>query len=211
MAGLEILGFPHSNFVWACRICAEEKGIPYTLVPTAPHTPEVLAINPTGRIPALRHGSVTLFETRAIIGYLDQGFPGAPLIPRLMPEAAQCEQWLSLVATTIDRECMRNFVVQYAFPSGPGKTVDMAKVTAALPMVRRQMEYLAPAVACGTLLPQGFTAADALLVPILYWLRNWPEGAAAMAAQPAVAAYLERMMARPSIAATEPPPPKKRD
>jgi glutathione S-transferase len=68
MAELQIIGGPASNFVWMCRIACIEKGVPYSVVSVMPHTPEVDAIHPLGKIPAICHGDVTLCESRAICG-----------------------------------------------------------------------------------------------------------------------------------------------
>src|SRR6185312_11665841 len=66
MPELQIIGAPQSNYVWVSRLACHEKGVTYTLVPVMPHTPEVDAVHPLGKIPALRHGNVTLAESRAI-------------------------------------------------------------------------------------------------------------------------------------------------
>jgi glutathione S-transferase len=64
MPELQIIGVPQSNYVWVVRIACHEKGVPYTLLPVMPHTPEIEAIHPLGKIPALRHGDVVLAESR---------------------------------------------------------------------------------------------------------------------------------------------------
>jgi hypothetical protein len=79
---LEIIGVPQSNYVWVVGIACHEKGVPYTLVPVVPHAPEVDAIHPLGKIPALRHGNITLAESRAICFYIDRVFSGTPLVSR---------------------------------------------------------------------------------------------------------------------------------
>jgi len=72
MPELEIIGAPQSNYVWVSRIACHEKGVPYTLVPVMPHTAEVDAIHPLGKIPALvlDDGSV-LIDSPVICEYLD--------------------------------------------------------------------------------------------------------------------------------------------
>ena len=60
MPELQLIGGPQSPYVWVCRLALAEKRVPYTLVSVMPHTPEVDAIHPFGKIPALRHGEVTL-------------------------------------------------------------------------------------------------------------------------------------------------------
>ena len=81
MANLQILGMPQSNFVWMVRMACAEKGVPYDLVPVRPHCPEVDAIHPFGRIPAMRHGDLELCESKAIATYIDRHFDGPKLIP----------------------------------------------------------------------------------------------------------------------------------
>ena len=76
MSDLEIIGIPLSNYVRSIRMLCEEKGVPYTLVPAMPHTPDVKAIHPAGQIPCMRHGDVVLFESKAIATYIDKAFAG---------------------------------------------------------------------------------------------------------------------------------------
>src|SRR5579864_2963809 len=81
MPELELIGAARSNYVWVCRIALAEKGVPYRLNEARPHTPEVDAIHPFGKIPVMRHGEVTLCESRAICSYIDNAFDGPKLVP----------------------------------------------------------------------------------------------------------------------------------
>ena len=207
MAELEILGIPQSNFVWVCRIAAAEKGVPHVNTPLMPHAPEILAITPTGKVPAMRHGAVTLGESRAICGYIDRAFPGPALIPADPVAAAKTEQWVSLVNTWVDPVSVRQYLVGYFFPGTPDGSPNRAMIDPAVPKMQAQIAVLEQAVAAnGCLAGPDFTLADCYAVPILYYLRMAPESAAALAASPALTAYLDRMLARPSIASTVPPP-----
>src|SRR5580692_3641342 len=102
MTELEIIGAPQSNYVRSVRIACEEKGVAYKLSAIRPHTPDVDAIHPFGKIPVMRHGDVVLCETKAICSYVDLAFEGPPLIPRDPVGAARTEQWISLINTGID-------------------------------------------------------------------------------------------------------------
>jgi glutathione S-transferase len=82
MPELQIIGAPQSNYVCVVRIACLEKGVPYTLVPEMPHSPEVDTIHPFGKIPVMRHGDVTLSESRAIGYYIDHAFEGPVLAPQ---------------------------------------------------------------------------------------------------------------------------------
>src|SRR5215472_8695821 len=119
MAELEIVGAAPSNYVWVCRIACAEKGVPYRLTTALPHTAEVDACHPLGKIPAMRHGDVTLAESRAICCYIDRAFDGPPLVPADLVQAAQVEQWLSIVNTAIDPVWVRQYLGAYVFPSTP--------------------------------------------------------------------------------------------
>jgi glutathione S-transferase len=67
------------------RWMLEEVGEPYRTelldYDTTMKAPEYLAINPMGKVPALRHGNVVVTETAAICAYLADAFPHAELAP----------------------------------------------------------------------------------------------------------------------------------
>src|ERR1700749_4290961 len=101
MPELETIGGPASNFVWVCRIACAEKGVPYTLTSVMPHTPEVDAIHPFGKIPVMRHGDFTLCESKAIATYIDRTFVGPNLFSDDAKTCAKSVQWVSRENTTI--------------------------------------------------------------------------------------------------------------
>jgi glutathione S-transferase len=67
------------------RWMLEEVGEPYRVevldYATTMKAPAYLAINPMGKVPALRHGDVVVTETAAICAYLADAFPQAQLAP----------------------------------------------------------------------------------------------------------------------------------
>src|SRR5262249_22699221 len=67
------------------RWMLEEVGQPYRTelldYETSMKSPEYLAINPMGKVPALRHGDTVVTETAAICAYLADAFPTAGLAP----------------------------------------------------------------------------------------------------------------------------------
>ncbi len=211
MPELEIIGSPLSNFVWVVRIACGEKGVPYTLTPAMPRTPEVQAIHPLGKIPAMRHGDVVLAESKAICTYIDQTFPGPRIIPENPRLAALTEQWVSIINTAIDPVVVRRYLGAYFFPKTPDGSPDRATIAEVLPTMESHLSLLDRAVASGHLVGSAFTLADADLVPILYYLNKLPESAAMIAARPALTAYLARHLERPSVRDTVPPPMPPRD
>jgi len=207
MPTLQIIGAPQSNFVWACRIACGEKGVPYELVSVFPHTPEVDAIHPFGKIPAMRHGDVTLFESRAILYYIDHAFPGAPLAPRDPVGGAQVEQWISCVNTTIDPVLLRQYGVAYFFPGTPDGSPNRVAIDAVAPKLEPHFALLDRAVAkTGYLVGDALTLADINLLPILYYMSKLPESGEILRAKSNLAGYVEKLLARKTIADTIPPP-----
>jgi len=205
MSQLELIGGSASNYVWACRIALEEKGIPYTHTQVMPHSPDVLAIHPLGKIPVMRHGDVALCESRAICHYIERTFDGPSLVPSDAVAAAQTEQWISIVNTAIDPLWVRTYFREYVFPTGPNGTANRDAIAEALPRMRPQFEMLDRAVAGGYLVAERFTLADINLIPILYYMNTAPEAAELLAQSPNLTAYLHRHMDRASIKATVPP------
>ena len=208
MSTLEIIGTPQSNYVRVVRMACEEKGVPYTLVPERPHTPDVDAIHPFGKIPVMRHGDVELCESKAIATYIDRVFDGPKVIPEEPKAAARVEQWVSLGNVEFDRLMIRQYVVGYAF-ARDGKP-DMAAIGAAAEKMKPQVAVLDRAVAAtGYLAGDRFTLADINILPMLFYVNRFEEGKAILGAAKNLSAYMERHFARPSFKASAPPPPKK--
>ena len=211
MSTLQIIGAPMSNFVRVVRMACHEKGVGYDLVAVRPHSPEVKAISPIGKIPAMRHGDVALFETRAICGYIDAVFPGPKLIPAEPVAAAMCEQWMSAVTTHVDNVLLRQYLIGYFFPGTPDGSPDRARIDAAVPKLAPVFAMLEAELTKHLYLGgDSYTLADIKLFPLVYLLPRAPESAALMQASPHLQAWFDGINARPSAVATVPPPPPPR-
>lgn len=204
MADLEIFGAAPSNYVWMVRMACVEKRVPYKLVSAIPHTPEVDAIHPLGKIPAMRHGDVVLAESRAICAYIERMFDGPPLVPSDPAKAAQVEQWVSLVNTSIDPVWVRQYIGGYIFPGTPDKSPDRTRIDAALPKMEQTFPVMDAAVKNGFLVGNSLTLADINFLPILFYMRQFPESAALLGRHKNLKAYLERHSARKSFIETMP-------
>ena len=79
------------------RWMLEEIGAPYRTevmdYATSLKSPEYLAINPMGKVPAIRHGATVMTEAAAICAYLADAFPAAGLAPA-MSERGAYYRWL---------------------------------------------------------------------------------------------------------------------
>jgi glutathione S-transferase len=205
MPELELIGAAPSNYVWTCRIALAEKGVPYKHTEIMPHTPEVDAIHPFGKIPVMRHGEVALCESRAICWYIDNVFNGPKIVPADPVTAAQVEQWVSIVNTHIDLVWLRQYLRAYVFPKTPDGSPERDTIEAALPKMEPQFVTMDRAVAkTGYLVGDTFTLADMNFLPILFYMGRPPESSALLQRMPALKAYLDRHMARKSVQETLP-------
>lgn len=199
---LEIVGFARSNFVRAVRMVAEEKGVAYDLVAELPHSDAVKALNPTGKIPAMRHDGFELSESQAIAQYIDEVFDGSKLIPAVPKAAATVRRWMAFAAVEVDQLLMRNYVVEYAFNKDKEGNVVRTKIDPALKRFPKMFRMLEAAVAGGYFGGSEFSMADCFIAPILNATSNFPEGKEAIAGSPGVAAYFAKMQERASFKAT---------
>ena len=178
-ATVALLGDPRSSYVRTARMGLAEKGVKYTLQPVAPHTPEIFAVHPFGRVPGFRDGRVMLFETSAILRYVDEAFPGPSLVPGTVRDRARCEQWVSAINAYIDGTMVRRYVLQYVFPKGTGGQPDRAVIDASVKEMAEQLAVLDRAYGGNDFLAgRVLSMADLFLAPILYYVEQFPEGKA---------------------------------
>src|SRR5215510_8831105 len=91
-----IPGSPYGRSVLATLA---EKGASHRLVPVVPGTlkiePHTLR-HPFGRVPVLEHDGFMLYETQAIVRYLDRVLPAPPLTPADPKAAARMDQAMNV-------------------------------------------------------------------------------------------------------------------
>ena len=112
----------------------------------------------------------------------------------------------------IDRTFIRTYVFAYIAPKTTDAGPDREAIAAVMPTVRELLGILDKAVArTGYLVEDQFTFADINLLPILYRIQQFPEGAEALAAATQLSGYFDRHAARPSFKRTIPPsgPPRR--
>jgi glutathione S-transferase len=207
MPQLEIIGVPLSNYVRSVRMLCEEKGVPYSLVPEVPHSPAVMAINPVGQIPCMRHGAVELFESQAIAAYIDRTFPGPKFFPADEAAYAKTLQWISYGNVKVDRWLMREFVVPIVF-ADKNKGPDQQRIAAAQPEIGKSLAILDAAVGpTGFLVGNDLTYADINVLPMLIILGMFPQGKEHLAKFPALETYIANLSSRPSYVRIAPPSP----
>lgn len=202
-----LLGDYRSSYVRSARIGFAEKGIACALEPAQPHSPAILALNPFGKMPTFRCGELTLYETSAILRYLDETFPGPALMPSEPAERAKAEQWISALNCYGYPAMARDYVLQYILPSGPDGKPDRATIDAALPRIRKVFAALDAALGGrDVLVGDAVSLPDILMAPMVAYVGAMPEGKEMLASFPNLRRASERFCARPSyVEASQPP------
>jgi len=204
-ATITVFGDPRSSYVRATRMALAEKGVKYAYEPLAPHCEELLALNPFGHIPAFRDGDFALYETSAIIRYIDECFDGTPLVSGNPWNRAKMEQWTSAISFYCYDTMVRRYVLQYVFPKGEGGAPDRKTIDAAVPEIKKQLGILNEAYGPRNILVgDQITVPDLLLAPILFYVGMFPEGKAALAEVPNVTRAHAWIAERPSFKETAP-------
>lgn len=204
MADLVICGFPQSTYVRTVRMTCQEKGVPYRLEPVEMHQPSHYALHPWGRMPILRHGELLLIETPAICRYIDRVFPGPRLVPADPVGEARMEQWLSACIDYIYRPAVREVIVRRLgfVPE------DAAALAAGAAATERSFAIVESTLGRSPWLAgDSLSLADLMLVPIVDWYRQMPEGEAIRGRFRALERWHAALAARPSFQATIPAMP----
>ena len=150
-----------------------------------------LAINPLGLVPAIRtdDGEVVT-ENAATLQYVAERFPAAELAPRDGWQRARLQQWLCFIGTELHKA---------VFMPQLDRNAPEAVKAYALAKAGPRLDYLDRHLAGRAYLLDRFSVADGYLTTVLNWTRATPE--IDLSVYPNVKAYLERMRARPSVAA----------
>lgn len=204
-ATITLFGLAPSTYTRTARLALAEKGIAYTFQECGPHSPEILAVNPFGRLPALTDGDFALHETSAIVRYLDECFDGPRLVPDSIAERARCEQWTSAFNAHVYGAVVPRYILQYFFPKGEGGQPDRAVIDAALAEMPATLAILDRGYATTAWLAgETISMADLFVLPVLAYLARMPEGPSLLEATPHLRRALAAMRTRPSFPATEP-------
>jgi glutathione S-transferase len=184
----------------ATHIALEEAGVPYEAVlvdfrTQAQRSPEYLAVNPKGRVPALVTEQGTLTETPALLCFVAQCFPAAELAPLSDPVAlAKVQEFNSYLCSTVH--------VAHAHRMRGARWADDA---AAIEAMKRKVS--SNVMECFALIEQKFLKGPwvmgdqyTICDPYLFTIGSWIEDDGVDTARvPRLIAHRARMLARPAV------------
>jgi len=207
MSEFIVHAIPGSPFARSVMAALEEKGASWRLAPVAPGTmksAQHLSRHPFGRVPVLEHDGFSLYETQAILRYLDRILP----TPRLSPSDAKRLARMDQVMNINDWYLFHGVgnVIIFHRVIGPrlmGTAPDEAAIEAAMPKARTVFSELARLLGEQSFFTgEALSLADLLVAPGVAFFTATPEWAELGTPHPNLVAWLARMEARPSMKAT---------
>ncbi|MGI9319508.1 MAG: glutathione S-transferase family protein [bacterium] len=200
MSTLTLHGFPISTYVRTCRMTADEKGVDYEVVPNPPQTPEQLAQQPWGKVPAMTHGDFHLYEASAIASYIDETFDGPALQPEDAASRAKMHQWVSIINSYLYSPAIVSIVIQRLVVPQHGGTSNEEMISEAKPSAEKALAVINEGLGDSDfLVGNNLTLADLFLLPITHYLSvTEPEGQELMSKVDNVRRWHEQMMQRNS-------------
>jgi len=181
---------PHSRAAMT-RALLEELGADYALRvldfrKNQQLAPDYTAINPMGKVPAIRHKGTPVTETVAIYIYLADVFPQANLAPALDdPQRGTYLRWLVFYAACFEPAISDRAMKREPAPRAQSPYADFDTTMNAITSALKPGPWL---------LGESFSAADVLWGNALRWLT----GFGMVEATPVIAGYVARVMARPA-------------
>ena len=201
-----LFGAAYSVYVRSVRLALAEKQVRYRLIevdifaPKGP-PPDYLERQPFGRIPAFEHDGFRLYETGAIIRYVDEAFDGPALQPSDPRGRARMNQALSILDNYAYRTLVWDIYVERVDRPAKGQPADEQRIAQALRRARTCLAALEDLLAGGPWFAGAdLSLADLHAAPMLTLLRHTPEGLVLLGDYPRLGAWWAAIRDRPSMA-----------
>ena len=203
-------GSPYSWRVW---LALEHKQVPYTLKVLSfaagdTKKPEFVAINPRHQVPTIVDDGFAVWESMAILEYLEERFPqGRPLFPGDVRNRARIRRLGAEAQAYARQEAIDPIVDEFFWKDGAPPDVD--RVAKAREVLERELEVFAGELQGGFLAGSEPTAADFMLYPEVGYVKRItarkPETKLSELIPAEIAEWAKRIEALPYFDKTFPP------
>ena len=193
---------PLSTYSRRVRIACFEKGIDVQLVELdmakgAHRAPDYLRLNPYGRVPTLEEDGFVLYESTAILGYLEETRPAPPLVPADARGRALVAMHMKLCDIQLARQ-----TGTIIFPKRflPKERWDEAAMAQAKKEIEKHLGIVEQQLAGKEwMVGERYSLVEVCYTPFVEFFALME-----ITPPPAVAAWTARMLARPSARETKP-------
>ena len=206
---LELHGYSPSVYSWIARLTLHEKSVEYAWREVDPFADDVpayyLEANPFGRVPTLFHDGFVLYETVAVVRYVDEAFPG----PSLQPDSAKGRARALQIASVVDAHAYRPLVRQVfshdVWRPLQGEPSDEAEIGAGLAAAPTVLSALDGLVGDdGFAVGGSLSLADLHLAPMVAYFAASERGDALLRKYPRLHGWWSRTSRRASVRETNP-------
>ena len=202
-----------SPFSWRVWLALEHKEVPYELKVLSfaagdTKKPEFVAINPRHQVPTIVHDGFALWESTAILEYLDEAFKsGKPLFPGDAKARARIRRLGAEIQSYLRQEGVDPIVDEYFWKDGAAPDPD--KIAKAREALQRELGVMARELQGPFLCGDAPTAADFMLYPEVGYVKRItfrkPESKLTELLPPGIAEWAQRIEALPYFDKTFPP------
>jgi len=136
MLAIQFYSGSASPFAWRVMLTLEAKGLKYESklleFSKGDHkNPAYLRLNPRGKVPTLKDGDFVLYESLAIMAYLDRKYPEPPLFGKTPEETGLIWRWLAECESYVV-PASNNLVIPMFFGQGLDKVEEIRKAAQSL-------------------------------------------------------------------------------
>ena len=206
-----VYGPAFSTYVWSVRLALAEKGVAHELVdvPFGAHREAAhLSRHPFAKVPAFEHDGFQLYETQAILRYIDEGFPVAPLQSTDLHQFSRMNQIMGIVDAYAWPSIAAGILVNRVLAPRFGLPVNEEAVTKTLPRARLCVSEISRLMGDDPYLAgDRVSLADLMVIPLFYFFGRLPEGEAPLSEHANIRPWMRRMEERQSFQVTKPSPP----
>jgi glutathione S-transferase len=210
MAKPIVYGPDYSTYSRAVRLALEEKGAGYDFVEVKMlqgehRQPPHLKRHPFGFVPAFEHDGLMLYETGAIIRYIDRAMSGPKLQPTDLKALARMDQIVALIDSYGYPTIITKVVMQRLVAPMLGGQSDEAVIESGLQQARlslAEIERIQGGAAF--LVGDQVSLADLHLAPIFAYLMLTPEADKVLPKESRLRGWWQRIASRPSLQKTKP-------
>ena len=206
-----------SPFSWRVLLALEHKGLPYDsqrlyFDKQEPQSPHMLKLNPRGRVPVLKDGDYVVFESVAVLYYLEQKYPQLPIFGATPEEAGVIMRVICEFQTYAEPSLLR--ITEAIFAGNVTEHID--DLTDAMHVVAREARTIEGRLSKEQwIVGEKYTATDMVIFPWIQVLRRAMDrtAAAELGARflpmernyPALARWIRRIESLPGYERTYPP------
>ncbi len=207
---ISLHGYQYSVYSWVARFVLIEKGINFDWVEVDPFSSEpledYLKLNPFQRVPTLVHNGFVLYETSAIVQFLDDSYSQQRLQPSIASDRALVSQIISIIDSYAYWPLVRQVFSHGYWQPLQGEESDPEEfqqglaaaplILSAINTIAQDKEYL---------IGETLSLADLYMTPFLSYFALTDEGKSILGNYPVICRWLSRITRRQSYIDSKPP------